>query len=224
MGRDANRYIFFVPLCQKIFPMYKNNRKELLFKAAFKQFVTKQFDGVSISDIEEESGLTRGAIFYYCKSKLDLYKQAVAYYIVNAQGPRQKISAIEGCTLLEYINHYVESVEVTMNGLIDILTLPTKDHASRSYISSMLQVCTLFPELKEQNARNIRNDIARWVSVISSAMVRGEVRDDIDVLNVARQFVFIFYGLSLGEAFMQGLNTQQLREQMLLLYNLIKKS
>jgi hypothetical protein len=55
-------------------------------------------------------------------------------------------------------------------------------------------------------------------------MVRGEVRDDIDVLNVARQFVFIFYGLSLGEAFMQGLNTQQLREQMLLLYNLIKKS
>ncbi|MCR5042929.1 MAG: TetR/AcrR family transcriptional regulator, partial [Bacteroidaceae bacterium] len=44
--------------------MYKNNRKELLFKAAFKQFVTKQFDGVSISDIEEESGLSRGAIFY----------------------------------------------------------------------------------------------------------------------------------------------------------------
>lgn len=204
--------------------MYKNNRKELLFKAAFKQFVTKQFDGVSISDIEAASGLSRGAIFYYCKSKLDLYKQAVAYYVVNAQDPRQKISTIEGCTLLEYINHYVESVEMTMNGLIEILELPSKDHASRSYLSTMLQICTLFSELKEQNARNIRNDIARWVSVISSAMEHGEVKNDIDVLNMARQFVYTFYGLSLSEAFMQGLNTQQLREQMLLLYNFIKKS
>ena len=216
--------IFFCIFVPKILPMYKNNRKELLFKAAFKQFVTKQFDGVSISDIEEESGLTRGAVFYYSKSKLDLYKQAVAHYIVNAQDPRQKISAIEGCTLLEYINHYVESVEATMNGLIDILALPTKDHASRSYISSMLQVCTLFPDLKEQYQRNIHNDIARWVSVISSAIARGEVRDDIDVLNMARQFVYTFYGSSLSESFIQGLNTLQLREQMLLLYNLIKKS
>ena len=88
----------------------------------------------------------------------------------------------------------------------------------------MLQVCTLFPDLKEQYQRNIHNDIARWVSVISSAIARGEVRDDIDVLNMARQFVYTFYGSSLSESFIQGLNTLQLREQMLLLYNLIKKS
>lgn len=204
--------------------MNKNNRKEILFKAAFKQFVARQFDGVSISDIEEESGLSRGAIFYYCESKLDLYKQAVAYYIVSAQDPRQKMPATDSCTLLEYISHYLEGVENTMNGLVEILDLPTKDHASRSYISSMLQVCTLFPDLKEQYQKNIHNDIARWVSVISAAMAHGEVRDDIDVLNMARQFVYTFYGSSLAEAFMQGLNTLQLREQMLLLYNLIKKS
>ena len=48
--------------------------------------------------------------------------------------------------------------------------------------------------------------------------------NDIDVLNMARQFVYTFYGSSLAESFMQGLNALQLREQMLLLYNLIKKS
>ena len=47
--------------------MSREGRKELLFKAAFKLFVTKQFDGVSISDIEKETGLTRGAVFLLCR-------------------------------------------------------------------------------------------------------------------------------------------------------------
>ena len=58
--------------------MRKSN-KERLFKAAFKLFLTKHFNGVSISDVEEVSGLTRGAVFYYAKTKLDLYKQVVEY-------------------------------------------------------------------------------------------------------------------------------------------------
>ena len=43
--------------------MRKSN-KEKLYRAAFRLFVTKQFDGVSISDIEKECGMTRGAVYY----------------------------------------------------------------------------------------------------------------------------------------------------------------
>jgi AcrR family transcriptional regulator len=46
--------------------MRKSN-KEVLYRAAFKLFLSKQFDGVSLSDIEDESGLTRGAIFLLCE-------------------------------------------------------------------------------------------------------------------------------------------------------------
>lgn len=39
--------------------MYKNNRREQLYKAAFRLFLTRQYDSVSISDIEKEANMTR---------------------------------------------------------------------------------------------------------------------------------------------------------------------
>ena len=71
--------------------MSREGRKELLFKAAFKLFVTKQFDGVSISDIEKETGLTRGAVFYYADTKRDLYEMVMRHYMVKSQDVRRKV-------------------------------------------------------------------------------------------------------------------------------------
>ena len=58
--------------------MNKNNRKEHLYAMAFKLFLTKQYEGVSISDIEKESGMTRGAITYYSKTSWDCFTMSYA--------------------------------------------------------------------------------------------------------------------------------------------------
>ncbi|WP_423808860.1 TetR/AcrR family transcriptional regulator [Prevotella histicola] len=44
----------------------QRSHKDHLYKAAFKLFLTKGFEGVAISDIEKESGMTRGAVFLLC--------------------------------------------------------------------------------------------------------------------------------------------------------------
>nr|WP_296792903.1 hypothetical protein [uncultured Methanobrevibacter sp.] len=61
------------------------------------------------------------------------------------------------------------------------------------------------------------------MSVINSAVDNGEVVEGIDVLSIAKQFVCIFYGLSVVDSMSHGLNIPQLREQMYTLYNIIKK-
>lgn len=61
-----------------------------------------------------------------------------------------------------------------------------------------------------------------WVSVLHKGVENGEIREDIDFLNSAKQFVCIYYGLTLMNSFSDGLNTNQLLEQMLNLYDFIK--
>lgn len=200
--------------------MRKNN-KEVLYRAAFRLFLTRPFEGVSISDIEKESGLTRGAVFYYATNKQDLFRQVIEYYILDAQDIDKKVKSMPNCTLHEYIENYINGIERTMGNVLD--TVETiRGNTCRAYISTLLQVCSMFPDIQNRYLINIHNDIGRWVTVLTYAIQQREVRKDIDVLCFARLFVSTFYGMSVLDSISQGLNTLQLREQMYTLYNLIK--
>ena len=61
--------------------MSRKSHKRELFRVAFKMFILKSFDGVSIPDIEKATGFTRGTIFHYADTKLDLFRQVVEYYV-----------------------------------------------------------------------------------------------------------------------------------------------
>lgn len=214
------KYLLY--FCKKLRKMRKSN-KEKLYRAAFRLFVTKQFDGVSISDIEKECGMTRGTVFYYAKTKLDLFKQVIEYYIIDTQNVDNKVKFDYGCSLKDYIDRYVGGVEKTMDELVKLIDPDSRDNASRAYISTLLQVCSMFPNIKHRYLINVNNDIARWATIINASVSRNEIKDDIDVLSVARQFVSAFYGLSIIDSMSNGLNVSQLREHMYTLYNLIKK-
>lgn len=214
------KYLLY--FCKKLRKMRKSN-KEKLYRAAFRLFATKQFDGVSISDIEKECGMTRGTVFYYAKTKLDLFKQVIEYYIIDTQNVDNKVKFDYGCSLRDYIDRYVGGVEKTMEELVNLIDPDSRDNASRAYISTLLQVCSMFPDIKHRYLINVNNDIARWATIINASVSRNEIKDDIDVLSVARQFVSAFYGLSIIDSMSNGLNVSQLREHMYTLYNLIKK-
>lgn len=201
--------------------MRKSN-KEIVYKAAFRLFLIKQFDGVSISDIEKESGMTRGAVFYYAKTKLDLFKKVVEHFILDAQDVDKKVAYGSEVSLIEYINLYIKGIENTMTELVEIIQMESKEYACRAYISTILQVCTIFPDIKDRYLINLHNDIGRWVTIINSAISNGEVSSYIDVLSVAKQFVCCFYGMSVIDSMSHGLNIPQLREQMYTIYSLIK--
>ena len=214
------KYLLY--FCKKLRKMRKSN-KEKLYRAAFRLFATKQFDGVSISDIEKECGMTRGTVFYYAKTKLDLFKQVIEYYIIDTQNVDNKVKFDYGCSLRDYIDRYVGGVEKTMEELVNLIDPDSRDNASRAYISTLLQVCSMFPDIKHRYLINVNNDIARWATIINASVSRDEIKDDLDVLSVARQFVSAFYGLSIIDSMSNGLNVSQLREHMYTLYNLIKK-
>lgn len=202
--------------------MNKNNRKERLYKAAFKLFMTKHYDSVSINDIENESGMTRGAIVYYAGSKLNLFHEVVKHYLVDKQDLKNKITSMTFETLADFINNYVDGCQRTMNGICCILDELPVCNVSRYYISLILEMSSYFPDLHENYLENRNKELALWISQITKAIERNEIRDDIDIVNTAKHFMSIFYGQALLDSLSMGLNTVELRSQMLNLYKLLR--
>lgn len=200
--------------------MNKNNRKEQLYHEAFKLFLSKPFEAVSIADIEEASGMTRGAITYYAKDKLGLFYSVVKHYLVDTQNLKQKIGQIEFGSLKDFIEAYVNGCQETMKRFNDVDR--NVQNASRAYMTLVLQICKYFPDLHSQYLENRNQEVIIWIGVLQKAIENKEIKSDIDIMNTARNFMNLFYGQSYIDSLSVGLNTVELRMQLMNLYKLLR--
>lgn len=200
--------------------MNKNNRKEHLYRAAFKLFLMKQFDAVSISDIEKESGMTRGAITYYGGDKKGLFYDVVKQFIVDTQNIENKMSNTEPESLKDFIDSYVHGCQNTMN--IGVYIDKSVQNASSAYMSLILQICRFFPDLHDMYLENRNKEMALWIRVLQHSIESREIIENINIIAVAKNFMNIFYGQSFLDSLSMGLNTVELRTQMMEYYKAIK--
>jgi AcrR family transcriptional regulator len=179
-----------------------------------------RYEAVSISDIEQASGMTRGAISYYGKDKLGLYYNVIKHYLVDKQNLDNKMKDSSQMLFSDFIESYVKSSQETMDALQSIDS--SVKNGSRAYLALILQICDYFPDLNEMYLTNRSNELLLWIENLNLAIKNKEVRNDINVIATAKSFMNIFYGQSFLDALSMGLNTMELKLQFQNLYNLIK--
>lgn len=201
--------------------MGRNSRKEILYQKAFTLFLQHQYDGVSLSDIEKATNMTRGAIFYYHDNKLDLFNAVMKYYFIDRQKVQSEIP-YEGITFRDFIDRYIEAIGRQMETLRDAVGEIGVTTASKAYIILGLKLREYSEELNHEYT-SIRNRIlANWVSALQNAIKTGEVKPQKDVLTLASLFVCTYLGLSIWESFQSGLDIEHLRYRFLYIYDMIK--
>ena len=203
--------------------MQKNNRQDTLFNAAFKLFLLHQYKGVTLADIEKETGMTRGAIFYHANNKEDLYRKVVKRYWIDRQNLKKKMDLTKDCSSLkEFIYSYTDSISRTMNNLHSLLTGCTVQQASQAYLSFLMQLKETAPDLHDEYLSNRSYELFTWNDVLRAAVASGEISEDIDTYAFAQTFLFLFYGQTFWEALDNGLNVDQLRRNYLKIYDAIR--
>ena len=200
----------------------RKSHKEELFNATFRLFILHGYDGVSLGDIEKATGMSRGAIFHYADSKLDLFRQVVEQYVLDRQSIDTKIRVGKDPSLREFIDAYIDGVKRTMTELMMLMGEGvTFVECSRAYLSIIQQTAVLFPDLSERQQQTITREQQVWQQVISRAVERGEVQTDIDTELMAQTFIALFYGRAYRDSLTNGLDAELLKRQMLQFYEAI---
>ena len=83
----------------------KNERKEQIMDAALKVIISKGYDNSRMDDIVDLSSMSKGAIYWYYKSKKEVYLNLVNYWVI-------KYSTV--------INHIVEEDDSAADQLKDV--------------------------------------------------------------------------------------------------------
>ena len=204
--------------------MSRKSHKRELFRVAFKMFILKSFDGVSIPDIEKATGFTRGTIFHYADTKLDLFRQVVEYYVLERQDIERKIQVADDCTLRQFIDTYVKGVEQTMETLHEIIGMdvPMRD-CSRAYLNMTSQVSVLLPEVHKAFLNAMAKEERLWMEVIARGVESGELCSDVQPAILAKIMMSLFYGRAFQDSLINGMDPKLLKEEMLAVYERVKK-
>ena len=203
--------------------MSRKSHKRELFRVAFKMFILKSFDGVSIPDIEKATGFTRGTIFHYADTKLDLFRQVVEYYVLERQDIERKIQVADDCTLRQFIDTYVKGVEQTMETLHEIIGMdvPMRD-CSRAYLNMTSQVSVLLPEVHKAFLNAMAKEERLWIEVIGRGVESGELCSDVQPAILAKIMMSLFYGRAFQDSLINGMDPKLLKEEMLAVYERVK--
>lgn len=200
------------------------NREEVIDKA-FKVFLKMNYEKASISTLAKACGLAKTGIVYYFPHKLELFMAVADKFFIHLQDPANKFDT-PADTLAEFIEQYVAGVSKAMDGIVSLVNDGNNPYdccPNFYYIHFLSQVRMYYPGIRQKLEDIFSKDYDMWTAVIQRAKDNGEIRSDVDVTTTARMFRQIFYGISYEHAFLNVLDTDELKENFKYLYSLLKQ-
>lgn len=185
----------------------------------FKLFLQKGYKEVTIPDMEEAIGMTRGAIFYYVKDKNELFNAVIDRFLLEKQNINNKLSENQETSLLRFIISYVEGINKTRQSF---LPLSENESLLFSYMNLTHSALLYYEGFKEKALYTIELEIALWEKMIKAAKESGEIRENVNVGIIAKKFQRLFYGHSYLSGLHSRFDTSELLEIFIDEYNLIK--
>ena len=191
--------------------------KERIIEEAFKLFLNHNFEKVSISDLEQAVGKTRGAIFYFFKNKEEIFNDVIDTYIIKTQSPSEKFNFDDNLSLEQFIYQYINGINTTMSKMLSLSVI----NIYKGYFSLYMQASRIYPNFAEIMTRSSVEELNLWEKVINRAIQSKEIKE-VNTMHYASLFRSCFLGLAFDRCLSYGLNTEELLAIYQNIYNQIK--
>lgn len=167
--------------------------KDFILETTFGLLLQKGYDGVSISDIQQATGMARGLLYHYFKNKEVLFSEVVERYMQEYF--RIEREEVRQFAIGEMIAFVVESYQRMMSAL----TVESDTGVT------LLDYDFLFYQLVQHDAEfagkyKIQKEAqyAAWKTALMNSFARGELRSGLNMESVAKHFVYITGGAALN--------------------------
>ena len=193
-----------------------SDTKEYIIDESYKLFLHKSYEAVSISDISQAIGLTKGALYHHFLNKEELFKAVIDKYlsVISLRDVKEDITLAEFIELnIDYVKRIVYTICID-----DLPFVPV------NYMSLLIDALRHYPGYAEEKESFFTYEIDKLKNILDNAVKNGEIRADIDTNVVALNFFSISVGIA-ADMFRQNSPKQAIEAfhaQMVGLYKLLK--
>ncbi|MDQ7816852.1 MAG: TetR/AcrR family transcriptional regulator [Melioribacteraceae bacterium] len=170
-----------------------SHTKEFILKAAFGLFLQKSYKEVTMKEIVEKTGLSKGAFYHYFTSKEQLFYEVIdAFYFKALVVDFKKFSKD---SLIDFYRQYANDIQEGFRYLKENL-LPSDTSVHINFITILFDATNLFPEFRIKLMKSLKEELEAWTEVVKLARSRGEFTSPMTDEQIARMFIYSNDGIS----------------------------
>lgn len=168
---------------------------ELILKKTFNLLLMKGFDAVSITDIQTETGVSRGLLYHYFKNKEDLFIQVTEKYFVQIFD--FDVRKTKNYTVYEFVDFMSKRFKRIAASIISIAS----EFDGISNVS-MLNYHFLFYQVMQRDVVfrkkyiiTIEKELVGWEHALANSIKVNELRDSTNISLAAKQLFTLTDGV-----------------------------
>lgn len=168
--------------------------KDFILTECLKLFLQKSFKDVTMKEIVEKTGLSKGAFYHYFSSKEHLFMEIIDRYFTGTVVYDFERYAKD--SLYRFYQDHLADLEASMKRL-------TTSAPGLNYLYPMFDAMRMLPAYGEKLNRARQSELQAWTSAVERARVSGEISSSMTNEQIARLFLFSGNGTGL-HAIMTG--------------------
>lgn len=193
------------------------DRKELIIYKALELYLINGYENVSITDLQSALDMGRGTMYYYFKSKDEIFMEIVDRFFLRPKQEMLRLSDnILVTDMISALLHYFHFLEQSL------MELENRNINTSNVIMLLYTAYHRFPELYRRAHRLYAAEQSMWQRALRNSILAGQVRQDIPIEVTATLFTQVKDGYDAGRAGAQ-MDFQMVRQQYALLYSFIKR-
>lgn len=172
--------------------MQSCDSKDVILLKTFKLLLVKGYDGVSISDIQQETGLARGLLYHYFGNREQLFVEATTKYFIdmfNVDMEHIKYFDIE--KMIDYVVEMYTRISSETWGGFDV-----NDNITMMNYDFLFYRVTQQSDEFARRYRQVRaHEAVGWEMVVRNDVLSGKISEGVDVVKTARYFIYLMDGV-----------------------------
>ena len=196
-----------------------SDTREYIIDKAFSLFLKDSYVAVSISDISESIGFTKGALYHHFKSKEELFKAVIDKHFILYGVEFDN----ENGTFLDFSETCLLNLKKTLHNVF--YQAQNQGIEIINYFSFVADSFKHYPGLADKHMKFLQDETIKIKEILIKSIEREEIRSDIDTSLIAQSYYSIMIGMA--SPILQNQSVEQviqnLKDQLDQMYLLLKK-
>jgi TetR/AcrR family transcriptional repressor of nem operon len=159
-------------------------------------FLQKNFKEVTMKEIVEKTGMSKGAFYHYFESKEKLFYEIIDYFfhaILNYD-----FDELPAESLYRFYHSYADQVNSLRTQFLFSEPGQGEDFLNLNFFALLFDAFKLFPEFRSMMEVYHRKERTAWIKAIGNARESGEIRTPLTDEQIAQIFMFTSDGLTMN--------------------------
>ncbi len=168
--------------------------KKHIQNVSFRLFLKKSFKEVTMKEIVEKTGMSKGAFYHYYDSKEQIFLEIInSTFSSFLYTDYSKLSQNSLCDFyhdyIHYLNRMYENFQEVNGQDTDF---------DMNYYSLIFDAMRIFPHFRDKMIQSSKDELEAWTHIIRDARASGEIRSPMTDEQIAGIFIHTISGIGMS--------------------------